>query len=380
MTLSPDESHREPAIARSRRIQRVLLLVLALLLLAIPCVGLLVVYDFAGQIIYYKYGQARWSRQRPGICSQSRREQVYADMRPEHGGESRLELLSANPLLRTVAAPAQASAQRDWLEYSCDQARALPASSDYATTSDGLRIHYRLFAPIAKDDQSPLLLHVPGITSSWLDGARYAGAARRMGFRLAVLELRNHGISGNDGYGAGYGCREKADVLAVVQALRQRFPGRPMLLWGTSMGSMSILNATATLESFPEVQALILENPPTSLREVVEVSFAPGKPDWLYDAVLAMANLRSGVDYARCSPVALGKDLKLPAFVTVAKADDLTPPFMVEDFYQTLPAGRGHRFKLYPHGQHAAIWNGQPHAYEHDIAAFWRGRPQRPGG
>ncbi|PKL76924.1 MAG: hypothetical protein CVV27_07785 [Candidatus Melainabacteria bacterium HGW-Melainabacteria-1] len=355
-----DHIENVPKKTQRKRLQRGLLALAGLMLLSTPLAGLWMVHDLAGKVIYYKYGPERWARQRPGICSPSRRELVYADLRPTGLGADHYR-------------PGLPSRDKyTALEFSCNQARRLSAASAYAQTQDGLRIHYRIFASDLGAN-APLLLHVPGITSAWLDGARYAGAARRMGFRLAVLELRNHGISDNDGFGAGYGCREAKDVLAVAKALMQRYPQSQLLIWGSSMGSMSILNAAAELEQFPKVRALVIENPPTSLREVVEVSFAPGRPKPLYDAVLAMASFRSQVDYGRCAPISLTPQLQLPAFVTVAQADSLTPVSMVEKVYQSLPTGKGHQFKIYPHGDHAAIWNGQPKTYEADILAFWRG-------
>ncbi|MEZ0372115.1 MAG: alpha/beta hydrolase [Candidatus Sericytochromatia bacterium] len=320
--------------------------ILGLLIVTIPLLAWLYVYDLAGRVIFFKYGPERWAVQRPGICSPARREQVFADMRPGAKADTALEL-------------------------SCDLARRQPATSAYALTSDGLKIHYRVFAATAK--QQPILLHVPGITSTWLDGARYVPLAKRLGFQLAVLELRNHGISGNNGQGASYGCREKEDVLAVVKALQQRFPGRPMLIWSSSMGSMSVLNAAQQLQAqVPAVKALLLENPPTALREAVEKLAKDKQPALLYEAVTSMASLRSGVDFRTCSPVAVGAGLTIPALVTVARADSLTPVPMVQKLFAALPAGHDHQLKIYPYGKHAAIWNGQPKVYEADIKAFWQ--------
>jgi pimeloyl-ACP methyl ester carboxylesterase len=328
-----------------RRIKRLYLEILGLLILAIPLAGVLLLNQLADQVIFFKYGRERWAMQRPGLCSPARKQQVYADMRPGQSGVQALE-------------------------YSCEAARSLPARSFYTQTADGISIHYRIFDSPKAD--APLLLHVPGITSSWLDGARYAGVARRLGFQLAVLELRNHGISGNNGRGAAYGCREREDVLAVVRALQSRYPQRTMLIWASSMGSMSVINAARALEAIPAVKGLLLENFPTSLREVVETSFSPGHPALLYDAVILTAGLRHGVDFHDCSPLERVRQLELPAFVTVTRADTLTPVAMVAKAYATFPPGQGHRYKLYPHGRHAAIWNGQPKVYEADIKSFWQ--------
>ncbi|MGV3524048.1 MAG: alpha/beta hydrolase [Candidatus Sericytochromatia bacterium] len=345
---TPSES---PKPLRMAAIQRRLLEILALLLVAIPLCGVLVLYEQAGQLIYYRYGKARWSQLRPGTCSPSRKALVFADMR---------------------SAPPAKGRQQPPLELSCEAAQQLPAQSAYATAPDGLRLHYRVWdAPPGR----PLLLHVPGLTSTWLDAARYVKPAERMGFQLATLELRNHGISGNDGRGAGYGCREGADLVAVVKALVRDQPARPLYIWGSSMGSMTLLNAQGLKAAAPGWRAAVLENPPSSMRARLQEA-TPGYPGLVYDALLGMASWRSGLDLTRCAPVKLAPDFPVPALVTVSAQDSMTPPAMAEAVYRALPRGRGSHYQIYPQGAHAAIWNGQPQRYEADLKAFWEA--QRP--
>ncbi|MBF2053716.1 MAG: alpha/beta fold hydrolase [Candidatus Sericytochromatia bacterium] len=327
-----------------QRIQRRYLEILGLLILALPLALFLFLYKQTDGILYFKYGPAGWAEQRPGYCSDSRKALVYADMRPGADKSQPLEL-------------------------SCENATALPYSTHYAQTRDGLSIHYKRYPATAPGQ--PLLLYVPGITSTWLDGSRFVPLARRLGFELAVMELRNHGVSGNNGAGATYGCREKEDVLAVVADLLKDQPERSIYLWGTSMGSMSILNAAPELQQrFPRWRAVVLENPPSSLREVMEER-SPGYPGLLYDWTLALTSWRAGVDFESCAPVALAPKLQVPALVTVAEHDTLTPPDMVKKVYAALPDTGQHRFIRYPHGAHAAVWNGQPERYEADMLAFW---------
>ena len=89
------------------RIKRRLFEILGLLLLAIPLATVLWLYDLAGKVIYFKYGEKRWSEARPGKCSANRKKLVYADMRPGHSREHPLEL-------------------------SCEQGLTLPASSIFS--------------------------------------------------------------------------------------------------------------------------------------------------------------------------------------------------------------------------------------------------------
>jgi pimeloyl-ACP methyl ester carboxylesterase len=216
-----------------------------------------------------------------------------------------------------------------------------------------------------------LLLHVSGITSTWLNGARYAKAAERMGFQLIAMEMRNHGISDHNQAGVSYGCKEKEDVKAVLSALQKDFPLRPILLWGSSGGSMAILNAAPNLaREYPQVKALLVESPSSSLRDVAEAK-SPGLPPWLYETAIGIAGMRAGVKFQDCAATTLAPEVKLPTWVVVNQEDPLTPPWMAKKIHAALPAAL-RSLTIYPHGGHEAVWNGQPEQYEADLRKFWK--------
>lgn len=326
----------------------------------IPVAGLFYLNLQADKMLYYKYGKAYWLKPNPAQCDDYR-QGYFKDLRP---GSS----ASAQP--------------KGQIDLSCEAALKLPAESRFATNSEGLKIHYRVFpAPPAKSTAksitkpppppTPLLLHVSGITSTWLNGARYAKAADRMGFQLIAMEMRNHGISDHNQAGVSYGCKEKEDVKAVLGALGKDFPGRPILLWGSSGGSMAILNAAPSLPSeYPEVKALLVESPSSSLRDVAE-SKSPGLPPFIYETAIGIAGLRAGVKFQDCAATTLAPQVKLPTWVVVNKNDPLTPPWMAQKVYAALPPGL-RSMALYPQGGHEAVWNGQPEQYEGDLRKFWQ--------
>lgn len=338
-----------PASPLWSRIRRNYLQILGLLVLSIPLLVVLVLYDRAGDIIFFKYGEQGWAMQRPAKCSDSRKALVYADMRPGQKGDKPLEL-------------------------SCEAAEALPARTFFARKPDGLDIHYKVYD--APQPGAPLMIHVSGLTSTYLDGARYYPMARRLGFQLITFDLSNHGISGNNGQGAAYGCREQEDVLTVVKEALRRYPGRDLMLTGTSMGTMAIANAADQLLALPEAKQIVaiqFENPPSSLRDTVAFHRdGQGAPGFVLDGVVWLAGLRSGHDYTACAPVRQVADLLRPVLVHQAESDTIVSVDMARKVFAALPPGLPHQFKLYPHGKHAAVWNGQPEAYERDLAALWQ--------
>lgn len=318
--------------------------------LGIGVTSLAFLYRKAGEIQYYLLPYEEWISQRPAHCTDKLKSWAYADMRPQGSR-------TGNPL-----------------ELSCTQAQNLPATDHFIKSSDGLNIHYRLYP--APKPSAPIWLYVPGIIANYLDGARYFPMARRLGFQLAIMELRNHGISGNNGLGASYGCHEKSDVLAVVSELQHRFPQQPLLLMGTSMGSMSIATSSAALmaqDQQHQIKAVILENPIPSLRAIVlNNPRSKEVPSWLQEGLFAMVHFRARCDMTTWTPDKQAQYLTRPVFVPISQHDNMVPVPMAQVVFQALPKRRDNLFKVYPHGDHAAIWNGQPTVYESDIRQFWQ--------
>ena len=78
-----------------------------------------------------------------------------------------------------------------------------------------------------------LILHGNGASRSMcLPEAALAGKA---GSPVLLISFRAHGDSTGELNDFGYGGRH--DVIAAVRWLRERHPGRPVVLWGRSMGA-----------------------------------------------------------------------------------------------------------------------------------------------
>jgi alpha-beta hydrolase superfamily lysophospholipase len=80
-----------------------------------------------------------------------------------------------------------------------------------------------------------------------------------------LISLRAHGDSTGDYNDFGYGARH--DVIAAVDYLERRRPGRPVVILGASLGSAAALFASAELGS--RVRGYILESPYKDLRTAV---------------------------------------------------------------------------------------------------------------
>lgn len=345
--MIPPESQRTLSPQARRRHQRGSVLAGSLIGLGVAALlyAWLVVF-FADRTIYFLMDARGWEAHRRDMCTDLRRRYFFGDLRAGSRDESRP------------------------LELSCEQAVAVPVTQRWIVNPRGQRLSVRRYAGPGPD--APILLYVPGVSANYLAGTRYIPMARRLGFELVILEMGNHGSSDSDGTGAAYGCREKDDITAMLASLAQSDPGRPILLFGSSMSAMATVNAAPELARFPDLKAVVLESAPSSLRGMI-AAFAHKLhlPGFLEDQVYWLVEQRTGFRYADCALPPLAKYLPVPAWVTIAEPDIMVPLEMAHEVYQALPPGLPHRLSIYPHGDHSAVWNGQPEQFEAELKAFW---------
>ncbi len=122
------------------------------------------------------------------------------------------------------------------------------------TTADGFGIEvWHIEHP--KPKGVVLMFHGYSAVKSVLLGE--ARALHDLGYDVILTDFRGSG--GSDGDQTTIGVFESHDVVAVYEYARQRWPSRPIILFGQSMGSAAILRAVAVSDVRPD--ALILECP-----------------------------------------------------------------------------------------------------------------------
>lgn len=263
------------------------------------------------------------------------------------------------------------------LERSCTDSISLPSKSFEVASKNGSTIHMKVFDNLegnAKED-TPIFLHVHGITSNWLHGARYFNAAKRLGFRLVSFDLTNHGMSTQNGRGAGYGCLEHFDLEAVVDEVIKMFPNAPILVSSSSMGTMVVANALPYLESETyrkSIRAYLFESPVTSLEDILfQAVSAPPFPSFYKKLGFWLVEKRTGVDFKQCAAKSFLNQVTKPSLIVHTQQDELVPTKMAQNFYDTISSQAKKSFKLYPKGAHSAVWNGQPEEFEAEVKKLW---------
>lgn len=270
------------------------------------------------------------------------------------------------------------------LDVSCDDSLNLPSQSFYTKNVRDERIHYKVYDNLTPDQQKtvanpPLFFHVHGVSGTYMHGTRYFKMASRLGFQLVAMDLSNHGLSDHNGLGASYGCREKDDVLAVLEALKAQFPGRKILLHATSMGSMASINAAGvflpqeTAATERTVLALALENPIPSVRELVlSTPKKPPSPQAFINVGVWLAERRGRVQFDTCEPIASAPKINVPTYIFNSVNDDIVAPEVSRKIADAIPKEHVFKVRVFTKGAHSTVWNGNPTEVEQDLADLWK--------
>ena len=155
------------------------------------------------------------------------------------------------------------------------------------TTRDGLDLGAWLL-PGRADAPSVVLIHgYSGSRLRCLDrGWIYAGA----GSSVLMVSLRAHGDSAGEFNDIGFGARR--DVIAAVEFLERRRPGRPILIHGLSLGAAAAVFASGELGG--RVRGYVLESPFKDLKTAVKnrlENHLPPVLDWFaYQGLLLVSH------------------------------------------------------------------------------------------
>ncbi len=138
----------------------------------------------------------------------------------------------------------------------------MPHEQDAFETFDGLRLFENRWTP--DDDPAAVLVVVHGFTEH---GGRYAQAAaglNRRGYAVAAMDLRGHGRSqGARAFVQSFD-QYVDDLDTQLARIREHWPGKPLFLFGHSMGATIVIRQAMTREETIEradVRGIVLSAP-----------------------------------------------------------------------------------------------------------------------
>jgi uncharacterized protein len=169
-----------------------------------------------------------------------------------------------------------------------------------------------------------------------------------MGFSIFMVDFRGVGDSTGSETKLGYG--EAADVVAAVEYVEQNWQGRPMVLYGTSMGASAVMRAIAVHEVKPK--AVILESPFDRLLSTVRHRFdAMGVPSFPAAELLVFwGGVQQRIDGFGHNPVDYAKRINVPVLVMYGRQDQRVTLKEIETILSNFPGkkrlmvmdGKGH--------------------------------------
>jgi fermentation-respiration switch protein FrsA (DUF1100 family) len=86
------------------------------------------------------------------------------------------------------------------------------------------------------------------------------------GYPVLMYDSSEHGASDGDGYGLGFGFRERMDLVGAVDFAKTKLGWSKVAAFGTSVGAVTVIKAAVMDE---RLDAIIVENPFTSIDDLL---------------------------------------------------------------------------------------------------------------
>ena len=141
----------------------------------------------------------------------------------------------------------------------------------------------------------------------------YAREFHQLGYSTLLVDFMGSG--GSSGNQTTIGFKEALDVRVAADYLQQRFPEKPIILFGESMGAVAVMKA---IDEEPlQVDKLILHCPFGYMKKTTQKRFeAMGIPSFiLADILLFYGGLINGFNAFHHNPVEYAKSIKLPTLL-----------------------------------------------------------------
>ncbi len=188
------------------------------------------------------------------------------------------------------------------------------------------------------DGAGPVVLYFHGNASSTVAASGYAGFLLDAGL-VAVL-------ASYPGYSANPGAPSEAALQATAEAMeawaRARWPGRPLVAWGESIGT----HPAAHLAGLGRADALVLDSPFTSVADAAAKHFP-----WVPGVRRLVRHRMDNLAALRAMP------RRIPALVLVTAKDPVVPVVMGERIAAEVPGAEMLRSPLTAHP--VAVFDGE---------------------
>lgn len=230
-------------------------------------------------------------------------------------------------------------------------------------SSDGLRLEAWLVkSPRSKG--TVVLFHGYGACKS--DCVEEALEFNQMGYTTLLLDFRGSG--GSDGNYTSIGYDEADDVSAALDYARKLAPGKPVILYGKSMGSASILCACERKGIKPD--ALIMECPFDRMLSTAANRFASmGLSAFPFAHLLIFwGGAQHGFWAFSHNPVAYARSANTPTLLMAGLKDNRVTERQARSIYDNLAGPK--RFVVFPEAGHTSFLGSDKEKWRSAITDF----------
>lgn len=212
----------------------------------------------------------------------------------------------------------------------------------------------------------PVVLMFPGFGGSKDTLLRAAVEFHTAGCEAWLVDFS--GVGDSAGRTTTIGWREAEDVAAAVRVVGERSPGRPVVLYGTSMGASAILCASQRGLIAPD--AIILECPfdrlTTTLGNRLTLLGVPAFP--LAQGIAFWLGVQHGFNGLAHNPVEYARSIRCPVLLMQGENDQLVGIRAA----QAMAASFGDRatLQVFPHCGHAYLVRDAEKAWRSNVRKF----------
>ncbi len=187
---------------------------------------------------------------------------------------------------------------------------------------------------IEVDSSKGVVVLFHGYSGSKSGLVAYAEEFNKMDFSTLLIDFRGSG--GSEGDQTTIGFKEAKDVKATFDFIKNKFPNQEIILFGTSMGAVSIMKAAADLGVQPN--KIILECPFGTMRQTVKKRFeAMNLPSFpLADLLMFYGGIQTGFNPYKHKPMEYAKDVKISTLLLYGKHDARVTLEETEGIYENL--------------------------------------------
>ncbi|MFD1204243.1 MULTISPECIES: alpha/beta fold hydrolase [Sporosarcina] len=207
-----------------------------------------------------------------------------------------------------------------------------------------------------------------GVTENKINSIKYARLFERLGFNSVIYDHRRHGDSG--GETTSFGFYEKADLQAVVSAVRNRIGKRALLgVHGESMGAATTILYAGTYED--EANFYIVDCPFSDFSEqILHIlrTNTPLRTSMTLRAANFFLKIRDGYTTSLVSPREVIQHIEKPMLFIHSMEDDFILPQMTKELFALKEGNK--MLKLFEKGAHAKSFNENPEEYEYEVRHF----------